>query len=149
MKKLPAIFGAVASLAASGIVQAAVLEGVQGEVRVNRGDGYVATKGATELKPGDMVMVEAKGKARLVYPDGCDVGVKAGSVTVIGAKSPCSQWTAQFPGQTQDSDNNNGPSNTTLVIGGVVVAGAIAGGVVAATSGGHHNNPTLLLPISP
>lgn len=94
--KLATIFGVAASLTTSSVVQAAMLQDVQGGVKVSQGGGYVAVLGDAELKAGDMVMVDAKGKARLVYPDGCDMSVRSGAITVVPAVSPCA-WTAQFP----------------------------------------------------
>jgi hypothetical protein len=93
MKKLSAIVGLVASLAASGGAQATLLHNIQGDVRVNRGSGYVVVRGITRVSTGDTVMVDAHGKARLLYPDGCDEEVQAGSATTVndrgGWRRPC------------------------------------------------------------
>jgi hypothetical protein len=94
--RLPLVLSTTLLLAMSSAAQSALLKGIHGGVRVNQGKGYIAVHDAAELKPGDMVMVDAKSGARLLYPDGCDVGVKARSVMIVGDKSPCSQMTAQF-----------------------------------------------------
>jgi hypothetical protein len=93
MKKLSAIVGLVASLAASGGAQATLLHNIQGDVRVNRGSGYVVVRGITRVNTGDTVMVDAHGKARLLYPDGCDEEVQAGSATTVN----CSRRLGDLP----------------------------------------------------
>lgn len=150
MKKLSTIVAAVASLAASGMAQAALLEGIHGGVRVNRGDGYVAVRGATQLKPGDLVMVDAKGEARLIYAKGCAVSVQAGSVAIVAAEPPCTQWTAQWPGAAEGLESEGGLSTTGMVVGGMALGAGAAGAAVAATSG-NHASPLFIppLPVSP
>lgn len=150
--KLPVILGAMVSLAVSGVAQAAFLDSIHGGVRVNRGDGYVAVRGATELKPGDMVMVDAKGKARLVYPDNCGVSVKAGSVTVVGAKSPCLEGrSARIPSgdgaPAYVDPAESGLDTTGLVVGGLALA-AVGGGIAAAALNGQPTSPPFI-PLSP
>ena len=41
------------------------------------------------LKPGDSVMAEPGGAAKVIYTDGCQVPVQLGGVVVIGPQSPC------------------------------------------------------------
>jgi hypothetical protein len=138
--KLPIILAATVSMALIGVAKAALLEDVHGGVRVNRGNGYIAVRGDTEVKPGNMVMVDAKGGAQLVYPDGCDVIVKAGSATVIGAKSPCSQC---IPNAERADLGIEGPGTESslctaaMVVGAVGLVGGAAGAALAGT------NPTL------
>ena len=78
-------------------MQAATLTGVQGSVMVNPGSGYYPTVGPTNLKPGDVVMLNPGGTAQLTYPDGCIVPLQAGTVITVGATSPCVAQTG--PGQ--------------------------------------------------
>jgi hypothetical protein len=86
------------------------------------GGGYLAVRAATSVDPGDQVMVGPKGQARLVYPDGCAVDVNPGSVTVVGAESPCArQAAAGFP------------VDGALAAAGAL--GAVGGGIAA---GMHH-----------
>jgi hypothetical protein len=133
MKKLPAIFGLMASLAASVGAQAAILQSIRGDVRVNRGGGYLAVHGTTEVNTGDIVMVDAKGKARLVFPDGCKEEVPAGSVTTVSATSPCSQRLA-----------------VPLALGGMAIVGGMAGALAATTSAPQAPPPFVPpLPVSP
>jgi hypothetical protein len=51
--------------------------------------GYETVRGATNLNPGDTVMVQAGGSAQIVYPDGCVVPVEVGAVVAVGEASPC------------------------------------------------------------
>jgi hypothetical protein len=67
---------------------AATLGSVQGSVMVNRGSGYQSVVGGTELKPGDVVVVNPGGSAQLSYPDGCNVAVQVGAVVTVGEQSP-------------------------------------------------------------
>src|SRR5262245_22230360 len=94
MKNLSIIMGVLAGLGAIGVAEAAVLQPLSGNVRVSHGGGYLAVRAATNVDPGDQVMVGPKGQARVVYPDGCAVDVKPGSVMVIGAESPCTKQAA-------------------------------------------------------
>jgi hypothetical protein len=136
MRRLSVIMGAVASLAANGMADAALLEPVRGGVRVNHGDGYLAVHGVTDVNPGDQVMVDPKGQARLVYPDGCKVNVKAGSVAVVGAKSPCTKHAAAV-------------EPALVVAGALAAAGAGIGVGVAAASGGQAQEQFVPLPAVP
>jgi hypothetical protein len=150
--KLAVVLGTTFIFAFGNVAEAALLQGVHGGVRVNRGDGYVVVRDATELKSGDMVMVDAKGKARLVYSDGCDVPVKARSVTIISAKSPCSQMAAQYPGPGGSTPPDGDLGFIGWVGGGgaLLVGGALAGGIAAASSGGNNSTPSFIpAPLSP
>ncbi len=111
------LFSAVNALAAT-------LEGLQGVVLVDRGSGYGAVQGATQLNPGDSVIVNPGGSAKVVYPDGCSVAVVPGSVVAVGAQSPCSMETGAVNNQATES---GGLNMTTLLIGGAIVAGAVTG----------------------
>jgi hypothetical protein len=134
MTKLPAIVGLTASLAASVGAQAAILQSIRGDVLVNRGGGYAAVHGTTEVKTGDIVMVDANGKARLVFPDGCQEEVPAGSVTTVSATSPCSQRLGAVP----------------LALGGMAIVGGMAGALAATTTAPQAPPPFVPpLPVSP
>jgi hypothetical protein len=130
MGKSRALVGFVAALLVSWPLQAATLSGVQGSVMVNPGSGYYLTTGPTNLKPGDVVMLNPGGSAQLTFPDGCIVPLQAGTVITVGATSPCLAQTG--PGQpgVQLFDLD------MMIVGtGVVAAGGlIALGVVSAAS---------------
>ena len=76
---------------------AATLEAIQGEVMVNRGNGYRFVSGTIELTLGDMVIVNGAGSAQLSYEDGCIVPIAAGSVATVGEQSPCANQGASAP----------------------------------------------------
>ena len=80
----------LATALASSTANAAVLQDVQGDVRVGRDKGFEQVQGSTEVLPGDRVKVGRKGSARLVYADGCNVPVEAGSLSRVAEHSPCS-----------------------------------------------------------
>lgn len=139
--KLPVILGAMVSLTVSGVAQAAFLDSIHGGVRINRGDGYVSVRGATEAKTGDSIMAAAKGRARLVYSDGCTADILPGSVVVVGAESPCAKGAMNNEGVGTEA----GLSPTALVVGGLALA-AVGGGIAAAVSNGQHTSPPFIPP---
>ena len=83
------------------------------------------------LKPGDSVMAEPGGAAKVIYTDGCQVPVQVGGVVVIGPQSPCELRPKQG---YMGLENTTGFSTTHLVIGGLLIAGGI--GAAVALSGG-------------
>jgi hypothetical protein len=115
---------------------AATVESVSGSVFVNRGKGFVAATGGTQVKTGDVVMVRDGGEALVVYTDGCQARVKpAESITVTEA-SPCSL--------AKEANLTPGlPAPGTLLIGAAVVGGTIAGAIALS------NNDSKSSPASP
>jgi hypothetical protein len=114
---------------------AASVDSIQGQVSVNRGNGYQRVAASTEAKAGDQVMASPAGSANIVYADGCVVSVKPGAVVSVGAQSPC---TARFlvdevPGQ------NPHPARP-YIIGAAVVAGVVAIAVIVSQSNNGNNN---------
>lgn len=106
---------------------AATVQPIEGEVSVNKGQGFQLASGEVDVNTGDTVMVSPQGSARIVYADGCAITVRPGSVVTLGKGSPCA---AKRMGAT-----NSGDSIPTdhYVIGGLLVAGAIAGGIILLT----------------
>jgi len=96
---------------------AATVNVMQGQVLVNRGQGYEQVIGATSANPGDTIVVNPGGSAQVVYPDGCTVPVVPGSVVAIAPQSPC-----LVTGATETA----GINPTTLAIGAAAVAGGVA-----------------------
>jgi hypothetical protein len=81
---------------------AATVDGVQGQVEINRGAGFTPVVAGTDAKVGDILMANPGGSARVVYPDGCAVEIRPGGVVSIGAQSPCH---ARYSvGECQNSD---------------------------------------------
>ena len=113
--------------------QAATLDGVQGEVMVNRGNGYELATNGMELQPGDVVVVNPGGAAQLTYGSGCAVPLQVGAVVPVSTTAPCSPLTT---GATETP----APLNAmTFTIGAVVVGGGIA--ALVALNGNDKDRP--------
>ena len=101
---------------------AATVDSVRGQVSINRGDGFRRATGTIQANIGDSVMVSPKGKARVVYPDGCAINVDPGAVVTITAQSPCKAFA-----RADDSDRRD---RFAIGPGGTVFLGGLAGGVL-------------------
>lgn len=97
---------------------AATVDSVRGQVSINRGDGFRRVTGTIQANTGDSVMVSPKGRARVVYPDGCALNVDPGAVVTITAQSPCKSF-AQATGDQSDDRRRFavGPGGT-IIVGG-------------------------------
>jgi hypothetical protein len=124
-------------LIASSGAGAASVEVISGDVLVDHGSGFSAVHGRTQLAPGDTVIANPGGSAKVVYGAGCSVPVEPGSVVSVTQTPPCSIETGAIDPPAEQPGFFN---NTTLLIGGGVV---VAGGVVAAVvlSQNNHNSP--------
>src|SRR4051794_38112178 len=69
--------------------------GDNGTALVNRGSGFSAVAGTTQLKPGDRIMVRDGAAARITYPDGCNVPVRG--IATVDPLSPCNFMAADLP----------------------------------------------------
>jgi hypothetical protein len=120
MRLVPAAVALITGTAIGGAAFAATVTATQGQVMINRGQGYQLLVGSTEADPGTTVIVNPGGSAQVVYPDGCNLTVEPFTVHAINAVSPCEDKSAT----AADS------SKKTLyyVIGGAAVVG---GGVLA------------------
>jgi hypothetical protein len=67
--------------------QAAIV--VEGPVKVDNGNGYVAVDSGTPVQPGDSIMVKPGGSGHIVYDDGCRVAVEEGYIVFVEPASPC------------------------------------------------------------
>ena len=81
------IVAAVLSL--SSVASAATVDAVNGKVLINRGDGFQPATSGTQAKAGDLLMANAGGSAKLVYPGGCQVSIIPGRVVSVGNQPPC------------------------------------------------------------
>jgi hypothetical protein len=107
---------------------ATTVEPGQGDLSINRGQGFKPAKNQVNAQIGDSVVVGPGGSATVVYDDGCKVTVQPGAVTSIAALSPCASgsnaqgnpWECR-PDQTHDCGWTAG---TTAF--GVVWAGTLA-----------------------
>jgi hypothetical protein len=68
---------------------ATTVEPGQGDLSINRGQGFKPVKSSANAQVGDSVMVGPGGSATVVYEDGCKVNVQPGTVTTIAPLSPC------------------------------------------------------------
>lgn len=98
---------------------AAVVEPVQGNVRINPGEGFRTIAGPTGAPAGTMVMVGRQSAAVIVYANGCRFRVEPGmTVRVQDPPPPCDVVAA--------------PDSTFLVVGAAAAAGI--GVAIAASS---------------
>lgn len=105
--------------------EAAMLDGVQGTVLVDKGGGYTTAHGPMQLNPGDSAIANPGGT--------CAVPVQPGSVVAVAGQSPCSIETGAV-------DPPPAPSGGFFNTGTLIVGGVIVGGVVAAVVLLNDNN---------
>src|SRR5262245_40522882 len=131
MKCVAAVSAFLLALWASPCAFAAIVTVEQGQVLLNTGQGYQLVQGATKVNPGDIIVVNPGGMARITYDDGCVTEVRPPAVTAISSVSPCQQQ------QTQGSPQDDPPGEPKGWMGGistthVVLGTALVGGGVAA-----------------
>lgn len=131
--KIPSFIlcGLFASVLLSSPAHAAVVQSVEGQVQINRGNGFERITGAVNAQPGDRVMVSPQGSAELVYPDGCVANIRAGSVVSVRTQSPC---TAQHLVEGQPDQKNYG-----LLPLGIGTAAAFTAFCLSSACGGDDN----------
>ena len=106
---------------------AATIEPVQGNLQLNRGQGFQPVNSRVDANVGDTVVVGPGSAAAVTYSDGCKVSVQPGAVTTIAPLSPCAS------GSMADDNNQNG-----LYFLGVAAGFGLAGfGIYEII---HHNN---------
>jgi hypothetical protein len=106
---------------------AATIDPVQGNLQLNRGQGFQPVNSRIDANVGDTVVVGPGGAAAVTYSDGCKVSVQPGAVTTIAPLSPCAS------GSMADDNNQNG-----LYFLGVAAGFGLAGfGIYEII---HHNN---------
>lgn len=82
--------GFVAALIAlAATASAATLDGVSGQVYVDKGKGPQLVRGTVQVNPGDVVTVGAGGSARIVYSGGCSMPVASASMTTVTMDGQC------------------------------------------------------------
>jgi hypothetical protein len=77
------MMAAVVSSPTSAASSAATVKIIQGQVSINRGDGFKPATGTVEARVGDLVMANPGGKGRIVYSGGCVVDVYPGAVVAV------------------------------------------------------------------
>ena len=123
---------------ASSTAGAATLEGIAGVVLVDHGSGFSAVHGQTQLVPGDTVIANPGGSAKVVYDDGCQVPVEPGSVVSVSSQPPCSLETGSVASPGEQPWHLD---TTTLLIGGGVVVGGVVAAVVLLSQNSNSNTP--------
>lgn len=101
------VLGLVAGVCLVSPALAATVQPVQGQVSINRGEGFQPLAGKTQARAGDLVMVHPGGKAKLLYPGGCIIPVTPGKVVQVGAKSPCKAQYALGGKSLKDDDDDD------------------------------------------
>lgn len=84
----------------------ASVQSIQGEISINRGDGFRAVTAPIQTRAGDLVRASRDSHAKVVYEDGCVVEVRPGRVVRVSAISPCK---AGYATGNQGFVNNLGP----------------------------------------
>ena len=100
-----------------------------GQVLINSGQGYRLVQGSTNVNPGDMIVVNPGGLARITYDDGCVSEVRPPAVTAISSQSPCQQQkqsSSQDEPQGEPQGGIGGISTTHVVLGTALVGGGVA-----------------------
>jgi hypothetical protein len=124
--------------------------GDPGTTLVNQGEGFSPVTGASELKPGDRIMVKKGGTATITYPGGCTVPVHG--IATVGALSPCDFMAADLPSRKAPPEPYVQPVVEEpfpyLPVALVALAG---GGIACAVLCFHHgnNNPPFIPPVFP
>jgi hypothetical protein len=106
---------------------AATVEPGQGDVSINRGEGFKPINSRVNANVGDLIMVGPGGAATIVYDDSCKVNVQPGAVATIAPLPPCKSGSA---------DDYLAP---TIV--GALVAGVLAAGIWEATQSNSTTTP--------
>jgi hypothetical protein len=138
MRLLASVVSVISALSLGTSAFAATVTVTQGQVLVNRGQGYQAVVGSTEIGAGATVVANPGAVAQVVYSSLCAVTVKPGTVYTIAAQPPCptggsTALQATMPPAGTPADP--GISDTTLIVGGVVVVGGVALGVLLSQKG--------------
>lgn len=111
---LKSLIAVAAVLLGTAQAMAATLSGVNGNVFINRGQGFEAAQNGATVNPGDIVMAREGASANVVFPDGTSLAVEAGKSLTVGT-------TAGVVG--------GGLTTGTLLAGAGLAAGAVVGAV--------------------
>ena len=126
MKCVAAVSAFCLSVGVSPCAFATTVTAEQGQVLLNTGQGYRLVQGSTNVNPGDMIVVNPGGMARITYDDGCVTEVRPPAVTAISTQSPCQQQQKQSPPQDDSQGEHGGISTTHVILGTALVGGGVA-----------------------
>lgn len=129
-------------MAALSPAEAAVLT-ANGVVMVNRGNGFQVVQGATEVNPGDSVLVN-EGSAQLTYPDGTTASLEPGQLHSV-AEAPPAGTPGTPPAEVVTSTGGattGGLTTTTMIVGGVAIVGGIGLAVSASKPSEKKSSPS-------
>jgi len=124
MKCVAAVSAFCLGVWASPCAFATTLTAEQGQVLLNTGQGYRLVQGSTNVNPGDMIVVNPGGMARITYDDGCVTEVRPPAVTAISTQSPCQQQKQSSPQNEPQGESQGGISTTHVVLGTAALVGA-------------------------
>ena len=126
------LFLAAAAVLMSTPCLAAELVVAEGNVLVNRGNGFFRANAGQQLLPGDKVMLGTQGgTARIAHSDSCFETVTPGHLVVV-TSNPCP------PGSGTDGAGGGGLgglSSVNPVVLSAVGTAAVIGGVAAVSAG--------------
>ena len=136
-----AAIGAVLLYASSAMAATVISE--QGQVLLNRGDGYKLVMQPTEVAAGAQLIVNPQGRANVVFADGCAVKVEPGSVFTIAAQSPCEASGAHVEtgGSLKDIPPPEETSGRSYVVPALVGGGLAIGAVLLLQGKDHAASP--------
>ena len=124
MKCVAAVSAFCLGVWASPCAFATTVTAEQGQVLLNTGQGYRLVQGSTSVNPGDMIVVNPGGMARITYDDGCVTEVRPPAVTAISTQSPCQQQKQSSPQNEPQGESQGGISTTHVVLGTAALVGA-------------------------
>jgi hypothetical protein len=112
----------------------ATVQTMQGQVTINRGNGYEEVVSWADGHAGDKVMAGPGGYGKIIYSNGCVVNVRPGAVVAVQDEPPCRDG-AVIAGHP-------------YLIAGAMAAGVVAG-IVSLSGGNDNNNNKHSKPASP
>ena len=78
-----------AAIVSPSAFAATTVDDISGVVMISRGSGYTRIAQPTPVRPGDTIMAQRSGSAKLVYDDGCEVSIEPNTLVVVQETPPC------------------------------------------------------------
>lgn len=132
-----AVSGAAVAAGSAPVAKAPVarVAAVDGQVMVDRGEGFVTAGSHAFVSAGDQVRLSSAGE--MVFADGCSVQVASLEAFAVAAASPCVPAltkTAFVRPQVEAGAGGVAPAGTAGAAGGAASTGGLFGLSVAATA---------------